>query len=157
MTELEAINAIYAMLIAGWETAPDGLHRRDATGYPDVSLDPLYVPLFLKNEVFDKSQLGLLGAWARATIRWSVAEQKTQGRAPSRKYNRGGLVIVDLFAPINEGVGKLAALAADARACLQGIDGDNLNIFEGESRNGPDDPDWATQSVVFRFSFDETG
>jgi hypothetical protein len=157
MTELEAINAIYTTLIAGWETAPLGLHARDATTYPAVASDPKYVPLALKNETFAPAQLGAMGAWVRATIRWSVAEQTTQGRAPIRKYERRGFVIVDLFAPLNEGTAKLALLAKDVRTVLQGLNIDGLNIFVGESRNGPDDPDWATQSVVFLFAFEETG
>lgn len=159
MTELEAVNGIYGTLIAGWETAPAGLHARDAAGYPDRALDPKYVPLALKNEKKSVSDLGLLGAWARATIRWSQAPQTTQGGPDVRTYEPSGFIFVDFFGPTDAGVAWAAQLSDDVRSILRGIRvGDTeLCIYEGESRNGPDAPDWATQSVVFKFSFEQTG
>lgn len=157
MTELEAINAIYKRCIEGWET-PGGLHARDAATYPTVGDDPAFVPLALKNETFTPEQLGTLGAWARVTIIWTAAEQITQGEAPVRKYERRGAIFVDMFGPLNAGVELMAKLSDDARAVLQGRRlAEELNVFEGESRNGIDDPAWATQQVVFRFAFEQTG
>lgn len=159
MTELQALNAIYAALIAGWETAPAGLHKRDAATYPIITADPAYVPLALKNEQFRPDQLGLLGAWVRATIRWSTAEQTTMGDVDVRTYEPRGFIFFDVFAPVNAGVATLAQLCDDARTVLRGkrLGDTELCIYEGESRNGPDAPDWATQSVVFKFSFEQTG
>lgn len=159
MTELEAVNAIYAALIAGWETAPDGLHKRDAATYPAVGDDPVYVPLALKNETFSTEQLGALGAWARATIRWSTAEQTTTGGPDVRTYEPRGFLFVDFFGPINAGVAWAAQLSDDVRSILRGerLGDTELVIYEGRSSNGPDAPDWSTQSVVFTFSFEQTG
>jgi hypothetical protein len=165
VTELEATNAIYSTLIAGWETPPLGLHARDATNYPAVADDPLYVPLALKNETFAPDQLGHLGAYARVTIIWSTAEQTTQGDVGVREYEPSGFIFVDFFVDPNagtatlSGTATLASLSDDVRTILRGkrLGDTELCTYEGESRNGPDAPDWATQSVVFRFSFEQTG
>lgn len=148
MTELQALNAIYARWIEGWAA----LHPSD----PD---DPNFAPYALKNETFSTEELGLLGAWARVTIRWSQAPQTTQGGPDVRTYEPSGFIFVDLFAPINAGVTTLAQLSDDARVTLRGkrLGDTELCIYEGESRNGPDAANWATQSVVFRFSFEQLG
>lgn len=159
MTELEATNGILSTLIAGWETGPDGLHARDAATYPDVTQDPTYVPLALRNEKFSTDQLGLLGAYARVTIRWSVAPQTTMGGPDVRTYEPSGFIFVDFFGPLDAGVAWAAGLSDDVRSVLRGIrvGETELCIYEGESRNGPDDPAWNTQSVVFKFSYEQTG
>lgn len=151
MTEPEAVQALYAELVAGW--AMPEINRADPVGAK-------YVPITFKNERLDTSQLGPLSAWARASIIWTGAEQITQGQAPYRKWMRYGYVFVQLFVPADTGTALLALLAHDIRTALEGkgID-DDLNTREGASGNptaDKDDPRWAMQTVTVRFDFEET-
>ena len=142
MTEREAIEGILETFESGWET----LH-------PASVSDPDCVPWTTKNEDFDETQLGVLGAWARIAIIHTSAEQITQGLAPVRKFERRGNVFVQLFAPVAAGVGLLADLAQDVRTVLEGQRVGALNLAAGRTQEGAEDARWAMVSVVIPFRY----
>lgn len=63
--------------------------------------------------------------WCRVTIRHRAAGQETLGNKGSRRFERKGAVIVQLFVPENKGSD---ALSKQMQACM--------NLFEGERITG---------------------
>lgn len=145
MTEAEATQAI----LEAWEDGWDPLHPED----PD---DPEHVPYTYDNEVFDTGSLGDLGAWARVSIRHSTGRQATMGSAPSRKFERRGFIMVQLFAPIDQGRTLLSELADDVRTALEGVRSSELLIHEGVTEESPSDGRWAMSVVTLPFRYTQT-
>lgn len=143
MTEPEAEEAIYQQWKAGWEAQ-----------HPANQADPQYVPWCLEDEVVDFSQLGELGAWARVSIEYSTRQQVTHGQ-PSKSEVRGN-VFVQLFAPANEGTGKLARLSDHVRKALAKKSLGDLYLYDGAPRKMPTDGRWAMRTVVIPFRYTET-
>lgn len=140
MTEPEAEEAIYQQWKTGWEA----LHGPG----------PQVVPFCLEDEVYDVSQLGPLGAWARVSIEYSTRAQVTHGQ-PSKSEVRGN-IFVQLFAPQNEGTGKLARLSADVRTALAKKSLGDLYTYDGRPVKMPTDGRWAMRLVVVPFRYTET-
>lgn len=145
MTEAEATQAI----LEQWEDGWDPLHPEDPS-------DPEHVPYTYTNEAFTSDALGDLGAWARVTVRHSTANQASMGSAPNRKFDRRGVVIVQLFAPIDAGTLLLAELADDVRTALEGYRSGELLLHEGATSDIPDDGAWAQKSVTIQFRYTDT-
>lgn len=145
MTEAEFIETVYEQWESGWED----LHSADPS-------DPSHVPFTFKSEAFSTDQLGELGAWIRISIIHTAAEQTTSGTAPNRKFERRGNVWAQLFAPQGSGVGLLATLAGDVRTVLEGMRLGEANLYAGDTREGSDEPTWATSTVVIPFRYTET-
>lgn len=145
MTEREAIEAIYEQWESGWET----LH-------PASQADPAHVPYTFRNEAFTPDTLGSLGAWARLSVIHTRAEQITFGDVGTRKFERRGNVFVQLFAPIDQGVGVLADLAQDVRATLEGQRLEELNLKAARTEELPEDGGWAAVVVVVEFRYTDT-
>jgi hypothetical protein len=145
VTEREAIEAI----LQRWEDEWEALHPAD-TGDLDC------VPWYAGNEAHDPADLGALGAWARINVIHTVAEQTTHGSAPSRKWERRGNIFVQLFAPIDAGVGLLAELADDVRTALEGFRSGALCTYGGRTQEGAEDGVWAMSTVVVSFRYTET-
>lgn len=144
MTEREAIEGTYQLFAEGWAA----LHPGDPS-------DPNHVPYTFRDEVFGADQLGALEAWVRVSIQHTASDQVTHGSAPSRKFERRGNVFVQVFAPIDQGVGLLATLAGDARTVLEGQRIDDLCIYAGRTEESPGDGRWAMTVVVLPFRYTE--
>jgi hypothetical protein len=145
MTEAEATQ----LILARWEDEWDILHPPDGG-------DPAYVPYTYTSEGFATDALGDLGSWVRLTIRHTTSKQLTQGSAPYRKWERRGLILVQLFAPIDQGVGALATLAGDVRTCLEGYRAEDLNLYEATTADEREDGVWAMKTLSIRFRYVET-
>lgn len=139
MTELEEAEAIYQQWQSGWSV----LH-------PDIAGDPARVPFSFDDED-DRPQdrVGPLGCWAVVSIRHSTREQATQG-SPSRDDVTGN-IIVQLFGPKNEGVGKLATLADHVRKVLAKKSLGDVETYAGRTGEVPSKDAWAMRVVVIPF------
>lgn len=98
MTELEAIEAIYQRWVDTWP-----------------GLQPL-VPYSFANEA-----AATQGAFVLVMVEHADSEQGTQGRAPFRRFDRRGHIVVTLYAPVNAGRRQLAEMAGSVRDVFEGL------------------------------------
>jgi hypothetical protein len=144
VTELEATNAILTLWKSGWEA----LHPADTS-------DPDSVPWCTDDELYAPDQLGALGCWARIVFRPATDEQLTQG--PVAMNEAAGVVIVQLFGPLNEGTAKLTGLADDVRTVLKRKRSGELRTHDAPSSKPASDGEWAMRVVTVEVRYTYTG
>jgi len=135
VTESQAVEAILQLWKAGWEA----LHPADtaqATSVPWCTDDERYSP----------DNLGALGCWARIVYRPATDEQLTQG--PLAMNEAAGVIIVQLFGPLNEGTAKLTGLADDVRTVLKRKRSGELRTHDAPSSKPASDGEWAMRVVT---------
>jgi len=97
-------------------------------------------------------------AFARVTIRHSEGGQITFGNTSNRRFNRSGLITVQVFAPISSGGGLSFAenAAIIARDAFEGV-GTASGIWFRNSRIQEIGPEgaWFQMNVVTEFQYDE--
>jgi hypothetical protein len=128
--------------------AVEAIYQRFASAWP--SRQPL-VPF-----VFENEQAEAQSEWARVSVRHGSAGQVTMGRAPYRKFDRRGTVMVQLFAPVNTGRARLSEMADSVREVLEGVSLGELHMHEARTEETPTDGAWAMCSVVVRFRYTST-
>lgn len=114
------------------------------------------VPFTFGNEVFESVE-----TWCRLTIVSSTGKQTTMGAPGTRKFERRGNIVVQLFGSIGIGDQQLATLADSVRTVLEsariGVQySPPVLTYEGVSRPGPSDGRWAMRMVVVPYLFIET-
>lgn len=139
MNEREAKQAI----IDEWEAEWPTLHP------PDVD-DPDYCPFTYDNEIAESTT-----RWARLSVRHTTSAQTTMGSAPSRRFQREGVIFVQLFGNTDAGCGELSDLAADVRTVLEGQRLGDLVIYAGLTQEQPTDGVWAMATVQLPFRYTE--
>lgn len=148
MTELEATNALYQLWDAGWEAKHPGSRPPIDTG------QALCVPWTAENEVFSPDDLGPLGCWARCSWRPATDAQLTQG--PIAFNEAAGVFMIQLFAPLNEGVAKLTALCDDARAVMKRRRSGELRTLDAATTAIASDGTWAMRIVTVEVRYTYT-
>jgi hypothetical protein len=146
VTELEATNAALTLWRDGWEE----LHPADTS-------DPDSVPWTTDDEVFDPTAagaLGALGCWVRIVFRPATDQQLTQG--PVAMNEATGVLIVQLFGPLNEGTAKLTGLADDVRTVLKRKRVGELRTLDAASSKPADDGTWAMRIVTVEVRYTYT-
>jgi len=144
VTETQAVEAILQLWKTGWEA----LHPADTS-------DPQSVPWTTDDEQYTPDVLGPLGCWARIVFRPATDAQLTQG--PVAFNEVAGVVIVQLFGPLNEGTAKLTALADDVRAVLKRKRSGDLRTLDAPSSKPADDGTWAMRIVTVECRYTYTG
>lgn len=156
MREAQANETILERWDSEWELLHPGSRPDPVIGKPDTS-QPLCVPWNARGESFRPDQLGPPGAWARVVTRHSSASQTTQGRAPSRKFERRGSIYVSVFAPINSGTALITSLADDVRTVFEGLTlGGVLIVGAGRTEEADEDGVWTSSVVILPFRYTET-
>lgn len=123
MTEAQAVEAIKEVLAAAWVAA-----------YPAV-------PFFFDNEAGASS-----GSFVRVTFLPTVSAQATMG--PTRRWVRRGYIVVQLFAPVDQGSATLDSYVESVRAILEGQSiAAGVAVDEGSAERKPDDGTWAQMNV----------
>ncbi len=146
MTELEATNAALTLWRTGWEA----LHPADTS-------DPDSVPWTTDDEVFDPTAagaLGPLGCWVRIVFRPATDQQLTQG--PIAFNEASGVLIVQLFGPLNEGTAKLTDLADHVRSVLKRKRSGELRTLDAASSKPADDGVYAMRIVTVEVRYTYT-
>lgn len=97
-------------------------------------------------------------AWARVSLRHSPAGQITFGATGARRFNRTGLLTVQVFSPLSAGGGLSFAenAAIIARNAFEGV-GTASGIWFRNTRIQEIGPDgaWFQMNVVTEFQYDE--
>lgn len=96
--------------------------------------------------------------WVRVAFRNFGGGQQTLGPAAGRKYLRTGAVLVQVFTPVDRGIGLGATLSHAARAIFEGRRFGDLYFFDGQVREIPlSGGDKNNQiNVEVRATYDET-
>ncbi len=96
--------------------------------------------------------------WARVSVQHNVSPQRTFGEPGNRRFERLGIVIVQVFTPMSieqsvtlaEDLGIIARDAFEGRTTPGGVWFRNARLQEV----GPDDP-WWQLNVSAEFTYDE--
>jgi hypothetical protein len=110
----------------------------------------------LENEKFDPPDDA---PWARFTSRISASSQDTLGVEGSRKFERSGSVLIQIFVPTNSGSKVSKELAGVLLQAFEGqrITGTTIHFLDVIPREtGPDGNKWYQTIVEVNFNFYET-
>lgn len=110
------------------------------------------VPTYLDNEAAAPCQT----PWTRLVVRELVASQDTLGVAPTRKFKRHAMVLVQLFVQRDIGVGTIADLAHLARTIFEGKSFSGLDFHAVDAREVPTEDRWYQMTVEAQFNYYET-
>ena len=138
MTEVQAVEAIIQAWRTGWEAR-----------------QPL-VPWTTENEVFETA-----AAWARISITHTSSAQATMGAPGARRWDRRGIIAVQLFTTPNVGIAVAAGLADDVRAVLEGVRlvaGDaprELDSGAGQTGGESTDGAWLMRMIALPFRYQQ--
>lgn len=123
--------------------------------YQDFNTDwAALTPLTFDGEEFDPPA----GSWVRLTVRHNVSQQESLGGVGRRKFERGGLVIVQCFTPLDLGRATADNLATVARNVFEGktLTPENIRFTAVLTREiGPSEV-WFQINVEAAFTYTET-
>lgn len=131
-TLLEVVEAIYLQFTTQWA---------------DTSV------LTFEGETFDPNAVTV--SWVRVSHNIAVSGQSTFGKVGNRKFNRVGLVFVEVYAPENEGVASLITLSEKALSSLEAITLSTACLMNGIIRSAPKEPGWIRRNVEIEFFYEE--
>lgn len=132
MTENEARAILYQEFLDNW--------------------NPL-IPHTFDNEGFNADGIP---EWVRLTVRHTPGGQHTLGALGHRRFRRRGLVIVQVFVPVDRGLLRCDELAAAARDIFEGKTLSGVMLHDGNYREVGPDRQWFQGNITVDFSFDET-
>lgn len=121
-TQEQLEEAIKLLWVTGWEAA-----------HGPLTAEP--VPYALENEAKDAASV-----FVELTIVPTVRLRATQGRSGA-KYDARGLVMVQVFGPVDDGGARVARLCDDVIAALEERRIGGLVLHEGSARPAALDPD----------------
>lgn len=116
-----------------------------------------YIPQVVYEDVGDPEAMPQDKAWLRAAVRHNSGRQRSLGETGGRRFERVGIVLVQLFVPrgaervtIEDKLAKIATDAFEGKHTLGGV------WFRAvrASEVGPDGP-WNQTNIVAEFTYDE--
>lgn len=141
MNLLDATKAVCDRWIAQWPALHPGVgytFDNEGTGEPELTTD----------------------GWARVVVREVTSRQHTLGGVGARRFRRGGLILVQLFAPADQGVNAGLTMGESVRTVFEGVEFEGVSTYEANVRQiGPDAPSggrWYLVVVEIAIDFDHT-
>lgn len=111
---------------------------------------------------FDNDAFNAVPGFARVTVQHTTSQQHTLGAPSSRRFERRGNIMVQLFGDVDVGRKALSTLVADVRTTLeaQAINaasgGEPLTTQAAATREVPSTGRWYAFIVVIPFIYYET-
>jgi hypothetical protein len=130
----DARQTVYSTFKTGWEAA-----------YPAV-------PYVFDNETKDTKGLD---EWVRVIVRHTSGGQDSLGAVGNRRYERRGLVLIQLYAAVNRGLLRLDELANTALGLFEGKTIDQVFFYDARPQEAPKEGQWARLNVIVEFTYDE--
>lgn len=125
MTEQQAVEAIKEAFATGW-----------AAAYPAV-------PYFFDNEAGAAG-----GSFVRVTFLPTTSALATMGPPGQRRWLRRGYIVVQLFAPVDQGSATLDGYVETVRGLLEGASiAAGVATDDAGAERKPDDGTWAQMNV----------
>jgi hypothetical protein len=96
-------------------------------------------------------------AWARVGVRHRGSALESIGGAGNNNYQRTGVLFVQVFTPIDQGVSEADSLSQAARAIFEGITLSNnaIRFNNAVIREVGSDGSWYQVNVECEFQYDE--
>ena len=135
MTEAQAIETLWQTWKAGW-----------AIKHPEI------------DSFFENEGAAAETTYARISVRHTTGAQTSIGPPGSRRFERRGNLMVQLFAPTDQGRGYISGLADDVRSIFEGGSfgsGDPVRCYGGRTQEVPTDGNWYMVVVVIPISYFE--
>lgn len=109
-------------------------------------------PFYFDNEVTEDE----VGNWVRLSVRHSISQQHTLGPVGSRKFQRSGSVIIQLFTLLGTATDEVDTLASALRSIYEGktINGVSFSSV-GVRELGPSGA-WYQTNIEAPFNYTET-
>lgn len=130
-TLVEAKKAINDRFIAAWE------------GKTEYTID---------NEDFTEPESG---AWVRLTVRNTDGGQTSMGRVGNRRFDRKGVIVVNVFTPIEQGTSEGDVLAEFAKDLFEATRFNGVTVNNGLVREKGSDKTWFHHIMTADFEYYE--
>ena len=126
--------------------ARNAIYIRFQTQFPSL-------PTALDNQTF---QPPTDASWARVNVIFNAGFQSSLGRTGNRRFEKRGILDVQVFVPLNSATNILDGLCQDVLNLYEGVRIDRLWFINGRPDGSitQDDGGWYRQSVLFDFRFD---
>lgn len=110
-------------------------------------------PFLLDNEKFDSIPHG---TWVRFNVRNYSGKQRTLGPKGSRRYDRMGAIIAQVFTPEGEGASNADILASQLQNIFEGETVDSVYCNNSSIRESGQDGKYNQTIVEIDLYYDET-
>lgn len=107
-------------------------------------------PVTLDNESYQPPA----GAWVRLAVRHFTSGQESMGPTGSRRFGRGGAVLVQVFTPADEGLRLADTLSGAVREIFEGVGFDGLRFRGVLVREIGPDGRWFQTNIEAPFEYD---
>lgn len=94
-------------------------------------------------------------AWVMVTVHPTKGGQHTLGKKTQRRYRRNGLIMAQVFTPVNTGSQQAETLAKQLGDIFEGESFDGVDCFNANMRNNGSDGEWFQMNVDVEFSYQE--
>lgn len=95
-------------------------------------------------------------AWVRLSIRHNASNQESLGATGTRKFTRGGVVMVQVFGRLNKGSREADTLAQSAQAVFEGRTVSGIRFLDVVPREIGPSESWYQFNVEANFEYTET-
>lgn len=139
-TEAQAVEAVVLQFTTAW-----------------ASLHPADCPIALEGENYDGP-----AQWVRLSFVPSKRMQATIGPVGARRAHTEGVVAIEVFVDVNQGMLRRAQLCDDVRTAIEmkrinavgSTDAEPVRIYAGASQSPTTDGRWLKQTVIAPFDYD---
>lgn len=106
-----------------------------------------------ENEDFDPPET----AWVRLSVRGNVGGgQETLGAPGGRKFRRRGIIVAQVYTPLNQGLQQGDQLGQSIRAIFEAEGFSDIDANDGLVRESPPRDDFFVHIVEVFFEYEET-
>jgi len=109
-------------------------------------------PIETDNKILNKPATP--ATWVRINVKFNKENQDSLGIIGNRRYKGLGLIIIQVFTPINKGTNDNDTTANACKVLLDGIRIGSLHIYNGGVRTIGSDGEYYQQNVNFEFQFE---
>ena len=109
-------------------------------------------PFYYDNEIAKMDD----DPWVRLVVRHNKGDQETLGAVGNRKFERGGLVIVQVFVPLDLALARADELASLVQDIFEGKTIENVRFHGVLTREIGPDTKWYQLNVEAPFYYNET-
>lgn len=133
VTEVDARRAIYDRMDANWDTTLAVFHKEGQGRFdPPVRAN-----------------------WVRLSVRHNDSEQESLGPPGSRKYRRIGQIVLQLFAPVDDGLEPLDTMVRQGRTIFEGVRFSEIRTFDAVATEIGSDGDYFQTNLDVDFDYEE--
>ncbi len=93
--------------------------------------------------------------WVRLTVNFNDGSQNSLGTAGTRKFLKTGLIIIQVFTPINTGTDENDNLAVDSANLYDGVRLQDLWMYNGRIVTIGADGEYYQQNAIIEFDYED--